>query len=288
MSQKGLVPILILLEFTLLAGFVIYQKQTISPALKPTEQPTSSDETVYTEALRSADWKTYKNDEYSFSYPPDWKVSESADITYIFSPNKAKDNQAFHISVIVDQSTIPAEEWLKQGMVGGVCCAEEFTLEPFSDETFQKVVGKIHKYPGAIAMKDGKIYYIYSQSGFLDGGVYYYDKDDAVLMQNIAVFDQILSTFRFTDSNTQNHVLLPKQDLAKKLGVKEEDISLVSVEETQWNDSSLGCPKEGMFYAQVITPGYKIILSYNHPLAEFQKTYTYHTDMKGNYVSCDK
>ena len=37
-------------------------------------------------------------------------------------------------------------------------------------------------------------------------------------------------------------------------------INVVSVEEVEFGDSSLGCPVDGQFYSQVITPGYKIVL----------------------------
>jgi hypothetical protein len=64
-----------------------------------------------------------------------------------------------------------------------------------------------------------------------------------------------------------------KADLAQRKGVGEDEIAVVSVEATKWPDASLGCPEEGMMYAQVITPGYQILLS-----AEGE-TYDYRTDM---------
>ena len=51
---------------------------------------------------------------------------------------------------------------------------------------------------------------------------------------------------------------LARAALAQELAVAEADIAVVAVEETEWRDSSLGCPKPGMNYLQVITPGYKI------------------------------
>jgi hypothetical protein len=36
--------------------------------------------------------------------------------------------------------------------------------------------------------------------------------------------------------------------------------TLVSAESITWNDSSLGCPKPGTMYTQVITPGMKVIV----------------------------
>ena len=61
-------------------------------------------------------------------------------------------------------------------------------------------------------------------------------------------------------------------DLAERLGISPSAITIVSVEAVDWPDTSLGNPQPGMFYAQVITPGYKILLSANDQLFE------YHTD----------
>ena len=37
------------------------------------------------------------------------------------------------------------------------------------------------------------------------------------------------------------------------------DFRLVSSEGVGWSDTSLGCPQDGYAYAQVITPGYKLV-----------------------------
>ena len=67
-------------------------------------------------------------------------------------------------------------------------------------------------------------------------------------------------------------IQLAKQDLAKRLGTAPEQIAVISVESVDWPDTSLGVPKQGVFYAQVITPGYKIVLTTEG------KRYEYHTD----------
>ena len=61
-----------------------------------------------------------------------------------------------------------------------------------------------------------------------------------------------------------------------------ESVQVVSVEAMDWSDSSLGCPKAGMMYAQVITPGYKIVLDSGG------RTYDFHTglDPDGPLVRC--
>ena len=45
--------------------------------------------------------------------------------------------------------------------------------------------------------------------------------------------------------------------LAEDVG--EGTYTLISSEAVDWSDASLGCPQEGMAYAQVITPGYKMV-----------------------------
>jgi hypothetical protein len=74
---------------------------------------------------------------------------------------------------------------------------------------------------------------------------------------------------------------LARSALAQELAIAEADIAVVAVEETEWRDSSLGCPKPGMNYLQVITPGYKITLEAQN------KRYEYHSDTNRRVVRCD-
>lgn len=75
-------------------------------------------------------------------------------------------------------------------------------------------------------------------------------------------------------------VRLAKEDLARRLDVSPEDVQVVSIEAVQWPDTSLGCPQPGMMYAQVITPGFRVLLE-----AEGE-TYQYHTDRAARVVLC--
>jgi len=49
-------------------------------------------------------------------------------------------------------------------------------------------------------------------------------------------------------------------DLARRLGVDENEIREGSVEETEFPDAGLGAPLAGEMSAQVITPGWRITL----------------------------
>ena len=52
-------------------------------------------------------------------------------------------------------------------------------------------------------------------------------------------------------------------DLNDRLDVSEDTITVVKVEATEFSDTSLGVPKAGESYAQVLTPGYIIVLEVN-------------------------
>ncbi|MFO7944584.1 MAG: hypothetical protein R6U51_09845 [Anaerolineales bacterium] len=73
-----------------------------------------------------------------------------------------------------------------------------------------------------------------------------------------------------------------KADLASRLGVSEDEITVVSAEAKTWSDSSLGCPEEGVAYMQVLTPGYQIILEYDGI------QYDYRTGDMGRILLCEK
>ncbi|VVB50779.1 Uncharacterised protein [uncultured archaeon] len=67
---------------------------------------------------------------------------------------------------------------------------------------------------------------------------------------------------------------LAKKDLSERLKIPVENIQLFKEEAVEWPDTSLGYPEKGMMYAQVITPGFKIILKAG------DKSYEYHSDYK--------
>jgi hypothetical protein len=50
-------------------------------------------------------------------------------------------------------------------------------------------------------------------------------------------------------------------DAADRLGVPLRKVEIAQAEPRRWPDASLGCPKAGEFYAQVITPGYRVVVA---------------------------
>ncbi len=58
--------------------------------------------------------------------------------------------------------------------------------------------------------------------------------------------------------------------------------AVLAFDPVEWNDTSLGCPIPGLVYAQVITPGFRLVFDYQGQQNE------YHTDQDGtNVVTCD-
>jgi hypothetical protein len=110
-----------------------------------------------------------------------------------------------------------------------------------------------------------------------NGEVYEYHTDDTqvVYCENPQPGEgaDVNATARLVDA--------AKADLASLTGVAQDEIEVIETQFVEWSDSSLGCPKAGQSYLQVITPGYLIRL-----LAGGQE-YEYHTSMN-EVVLCEE
>ena len=60
------------------------------------------------------------------------------------------------------------------------------------------------------------------------------------------------------------------EDLQRREGGDLSLIQVVRAEQVTWRDASLGCPEPGKFYAQVLTPGIWLILSYQGQEADYR------------------
>ena len=71
------------------------------------------------------------------------------------------------------------------------------------------------------------------------------------------------------------------EDLATRQGMDRSQVIVENVETVEWRDSSLGCPQPGMMYAQVITPGFRIVLELDGV------RYSYHADLNRRVTLCE-
>ena len=63
-------------------------------------------------------------------------------------------------------------------------------------------------------------------------------------------------------------------EVASDLGITPDQLTIIAVEARDWPDSSLDCPQPGRAYAQIITPGYRLVVRANG------REYEYHTDTR--------
>lgn len=77
-------------------------------------------------------------------------------------------------------------------------------------------------------------------------------------------------------------VTLVKGHLSQRLGIAVDQIVLSDIKPVVWRDAGLGCPKPGVDYIQVETPGYNILLEANG------NSYRYHTDETRRFVPCNR
>lgn len=71
-----------------------------------------------------------------------------------------------------------------------------------------------------------------------------------------------------------------RADAASRLGVAAAAVEVLSGASREWSDGSLGCPKPGESYLQVITEGYQVIVSANG------QTLDYRTSVNGAIKVC--
>jgi len=72
------------------------------------------------------------------------------------------------------------------------------------------------------------------------------------------------------------------RDLAGRLDVDEDAVTVVSADAVSWGDTSLGCPQPGMRYAQVVTDGTRIVLEHDGA------TYAYHSGGDRSPFLCEE
>jgi hypothetical protein len=71
------------------------------------------------------------------------------------------------------------------------------------------------------------------------------------------------------------------RDLSRRLGVDPAEVTVVSAEEVTWRDASLGCPRPGMMYPQVLTDGSRVVLEARG------KRYEYHAGGRRSAFLCE-
>jgi len=84
-----------------------------------------------------------------------------------------------------------------------------------------------------------------------------------------------------TISDLQSLIEKAKTDLAQRLSISIDQINGIEAKAVVWSNSSLGCPQPGMVYAEVLTPGYLILVNANG------QDYEYHAGKGADIFYCE-
>jgi len=188
-NQKVFVSIIIIVIVAVAGYFVVNSKQ-------PSSQETASSTNI-------ADWETYTNAEhgFEFKYPATWIVTDTkANEITITSPNGEANSITFSVSPIA------------KGMIHNINC------QPSGSEDVNSIVDGFHSeecknLENANGVKYAREIEQEYQTRFLNG--YFLNSQESVIIRTIltnaagntfpstaSVFDQILSTFKFTEPIT--------------------------------------------------------------------------------------
>ncbi len=96
------------------------------------------------------------------------------------------------------------------------------------------------------------------------------------------VYQTDISSPNVIDPNSQKLLEMARNDLAQRLKIPQDAIQLIQIEQVSWPDAGLGCPDPKVFYIQILSPGYRIILAVGN------QQYRYHTDLEETLILCDK
>jgi hypothetical protein len=69
-------------------------------------------------------------------------------------------------------------------------------------------------------------------------------------------------------------------DAARRSGLEEDALKVLSAEAVTWSDGSLGCPQPGMMYTQALVPGYRVRIKAGGQVLD------YHAGRSGKPTMC--
>jgi hypothetical protein len=82
--------------------------------------------------------------------------------------------------------------------------------------------------------------------------------------------------------NLNEQMSIARKDLAERLGIELDSITLTAARQVTWRSGALGCPKPGMSYTQALVPGVLILLNVG------DDAYGYHAKTDGKPFYCPR
>ena len=85
-----------------------------------------------------------------------------------------------------------------------------------------------------------------------------------------------------TPMNLNDQIEFSRKELAQRLGIKPESITLSGARQVNWRSSAVGCPKPGVSYTQALLPGALISLKVGN------EVHRYHAKSGGKPFYCPR
>lgn len=221
--------------------------------------------------------QAYENEEGGFSLrlPTDWTVGEPEEVdygtVYQLGPEPLAEDGSSSTIVVADAGTTTVEALAEQLQCGGGCAVPELT-----DVTLRNGIPAQQATIGGDGAQETTWTFVEQGDTLL--GLSIHAPEDPTQQLDAITESLVFGPLLESGGEEFSAVQAARQALAQELSVNPYTILLDSVESVEWSDSCLGVQQAGVMCAQVITPGYRVVLQ-----AEGE-TYTYHTDESGSQV----
>jgi len=179
----------------------------------------------------------------------------------------------------------PALHWQREGGLGGRCerltidelgrayyapCGEGRRVAQLTSEEFQTFLIYVARYaPLELELRDnmGWADNLTVRLRFVGHGS---RKPSEAEQMELAQWASNVYQRLALEEERADRVARARSHLAERLGIYTDAIETVSVEAVDWPDACLGIPTKGVFCAQVVTPGYRILLEFNGTRYEYR------------------
>jgi hypothetical protein len=222
--------------------------------------------------------QVYENEEGGFSLmlPRDWTVGEpettSLGTQYLLGPAPLAEAGPANSAIIVANAAETTVADLGEQLLCGGGCEPPAT----SSITLRNGMNAQYALIGGEGAPGQPWYFVEHQDRLIAFSIHDPERPEEAL-------DAIIHTLTFgpileTGGEEMPALQAARLALAQELDLHPYAISLVSIESMEWTDACLGVPLPDHGCAQVITPGYKVVLE-----ARGQQ-YAYHTNEEGTQV----
>lgn len=262
------VALIVVLVFLFSAGLV-YFYNTFKPQKDDSAAKTPTVNTTQLSEL-TGEWRTYTSPEWGFSinYPFDVKTELTQEGVHFLKlgPSQSTGTELFDgLSLLIYSAELPDVNFDKFVQLEHLKIKNEPVYESVSNLEKAQIAGYSGYKFEATGIGTSTTYFLKNDSRFIK------ITDMTVEPQNAGrdfhkTVEQMLNTLQVTTPNPSNNasestaVKAVKEFAAQDLNVGINDVQVTLVKKQDWPNSCMGLEQEGEMCAEVITPGYEMMV----------------------------